>query len=213
MLILQYEVGNIIGTNAYFYIDEATRHGFLIDAGAEPERLLHIINELKITVEKILITHGHYDHIGAAAALQQKLNIPICMQKNCKLYAENPAWNLSAAFGSEIILRDVTCLDDYSEIILSANPNFKLKIIPCAGHSLDGAIFYSETDGAAFVGDSIFKGSYGRTDLPGGDTETLFKNINEKIFTLPAETVLYSGHTPPTTVQAEKLNFSNLFLR
>ena len=206
------EVFGGILTNAYFYIDDETRHGFLIDAGAEPERLLHLINENNFVIEKILATHGHYDHIGAAAKLQQKLNIPICMQKNGKIYAENPAWNLSSEFGAEIILKNVTYLDDYSEIILNANENFKLQIIPCAGHTADGAIFYSAKDGVAFVGDSIFKGSYGRTDLPGGDEKTLFENIKTKIFTLPADTILLSGHTPPTTVADEKLNFRNFFL-
>ena len=210
-MIRAVEVGNIILTNAYFYIDDKTRHGFLIDAGAEAERLLHLINENKFVIEKILLTHGHYDHIGAAAAIQQKLNIPICMQKNGKIYAENPAWNLSSEFGEEIILSNVTYLEDYSEIILSTNENFKLQIIPCAGHTTDGAIFYSAKDGVAFVGDSIFKGSFGRTDLPGGDTETLFKNIAEKILALPDETVLLSGHTPLTTVQDEKATFSRFF--
>ena len=210
-MIRAVEVGNIILTNAYFYIDDETRHGFLIDAGAEAERLLHLINENKFVIEKILLTHGHYDHIGAAAAIQQKLNIPICMQKNGKIYAENPAWNLSSEFGEEIILSNVTYLEDYSEINLSTNENFKLQIIPCAGHTTDGAIFYNAKDGVAFVGDSIFKGSFGRTDLPGGDTETLFKNITEKILALPDETVLLSGHTPPTTVQDEKATFSRFF--
>ena len=210
-MIYTVEVGYIIATNAYFYIDEKTNSGFLIDAGAEPERLLHLINDKKFIIEKILLTHGHYDHIGAAAAIQQKLNIPICMQKNGYTYAENPAWNLSSEFGEEIILKNVTYLEDYSEIILSANENFKLQIIPCSGHTTDGAIYYSESEGVAFVGDTIFKNSYGRTDLPGGDAPNLFKNINEKIFTLPADTILFSGHTPPTTVRAEKANFSRFF--
>jgi glyoxylase-like metal-dependent hydrolase (beta-lactamase superfamily II) len=202
-MIYTFEVGNVIPTNAYFYIDEKTNAGFLIDAGAESEKILNFISEKKLTIEKILITHGHYDHIGAAAAIQKKFNIPICMQKNGKNYAENPAWNISIAFGESMTLQNVTYLDDYSEIILNANPNFKLKIIPCAGHTLDGAIYYSENDGVAFVGDSIFKGSFGRTDLPGGDFDTLIKNIKEKILTLPDETILLSGHSPETTVAAE----------
>ena len=101
----------------------------------------------------------------------------------------------------------MTCLDDYSEIILSANENFKLQLIPCAGHTTDGAIFYSAKDGVAFVGDSIFKGSYGRTDFYGGDAKTLFESIKTKIFTLPDETILYTGHGPQTTVAAEKAWF------
>lgn len=203
-MIYTVEVGYIIATNAYFYIDDETRHGFLIDAGAEPERLLHLINENNFIIEKILLTHGHYDHIGAAAEIQQALNIPIFMQKNGKIYAENTDWNLSTAFGSEIILQNVTYLDDYSEIILSTNENFKLKIIPCAGHTADGAIYYSENDGVAFVGDSIFKDSFGRTDLPGGNEKTLFENIKTQILTLPEDTILLSGHSEPTTVAVEK---------
>lgn len=206
-MIYSVEVGYIIPTNSYFYIDDETKAGFLIDAGAEPEKLLHLIAEKNFSIEKILITHGHYDHIGAAAAIQKKLNIPICMQQNGKIYAENIAWNLSTAFGDEIILDNVTYLEDYSEIILNANPNFKLQIIPCAGHTTDGAIYYSAKDGIAFVGDSIFKGSFGRTDLPGGDFNMLIKNIKEKILTFPDETILLSGHSPETTVAAEKIAY------
>lgn len=203
-MIYTVQIGYAIVTNAYFYIDDETNAGFLIDAGAEPEKLLDLIKENNFTIEKILITHGHYDHIGAANVISSELNIPICMQKNGKLYAENPAWNLSKMFDESMTLKNVTYLDDYSEIILNANSNFKLQIIPCAGHTADGAIYYSVKDGVAFVGDSIFKGSFGRTDLPGGDFDTLIKNIKENILTLPDETVLLSGHSPETTVAVEK---------
>lgn len=210
-MIFQVTVGYIIPTNAYFFIDEETNHGFLIDPGAQADKLLKIISEKNFIIEKILLTHGHFDHIGAAAEVQQKLNIPICMQKNGRDYVENPVWNLSSEFNLDIILENVTCLENYSEIILSANKNFKLQLIPCAGHTTDGAIFYSQIAGVAFVGDSIFKGSYGRTDFYGGDAKTLFENIKTKIFTLPYDTVLLSGHTPPTTVQAEKASFGRFF--
>ncbi|MBO4401081.1 MAG: MBL fold metallo-hydrolase [Selenomonadaceae bacterium] len=203
-MILQVEVCGAIATNAYFYIDDETDAGFLIDPGAEAERLLKIISARNFTIEKILLTHGHFDHIGAAAEIQRELKIPVCMQKNGRAYAENPTWNLSSAFGAEMVLRDVTYLDDNSEIILAANENFRLKIIPVAGHTTDGAAYYSERDGVAFVGDSIFLGSYGRTDFYGGDEQTLFAELKNKILTLPDETVLLSGHTPPTTVGDEK---------
>ena len=210
-MIFQVEVVGVFATNSYFCIDDETNHGFLIDPGAQADKLLKIISEKNFTIEKILLTHGHFDHIGAAAEIQQKLNIPICMQKNGRDYVENPVWNLSTACGLNITLDDVTYIDDYSEIILSANENFKLQLIPCAGHTTDGAIFYSAKDGVAFVGDSIFKGSYGRTDFYGGDAKTLFESIKTKIFTLPDDTVLLSGHTPPTTVHDEKASFGRFF--
>ncbi len=206
-MILQTEVRGIFATNSYFYIDDETRHGFLIDPGAQADKLLKIIEREKFTIEKILLTHGHFDHIGAVDELQARLNVEVCMQKNGRDYVKNPVWNLSAYFNLDMTLDDVTYLDDYSEIILSANKNFGVKLIPLAGHTTDGAIYYSEKDSVAFVGDSIFLNSVGRTDFPGGDARTLYKNLEEKIFTLPAETVLLSGHSEPTTVENETYRF------
>ena len=126
------------------------------------------------------------------------------MQKNGGDYIKNPAWNLSANFGLNMILRDVTYLEDYGEIILSTKSDFKLQIIPVAGHTTDSAIYYSAKDKIAFVGDSIFLGSIGRSDFPGGDEKILFENVTKKILALPDETILLSGHTPPTSVEIEK---------
>lgn len=204
-MILRTEVHGVLATNSYFYIDEETRHGFLIDPGAQAEELLKIITRENFTIEKILLTHGHFDHIGAVPELQARLEAEVCMQKNGVDYAKNPVWNLSAYFGSDMTLDDVTYPNDFNEIILSANKNFGVKLIPLAGHTTDGAVYYSEKDSVAFVGDSIFLSSYGRTDFPGGDELTLFRNLKEKIFTLPDDTILLSGHTEPTTVGNEKI--------
>lgn len=203
-MILQEEVRGVFATNSYFYIDDETRHGFLIDPGAQANEFLKIIARENFTIEKILLTHGHFDHIGAVPELQTKLNVEVCMQRNGRAYTKNPAWNLSAYFGLNMTLDDVTYLDDWSEIILSANKNFGVKLIPLAGHTTDGAVYYSAKDSVAFVGDSIFLNSFGRTDFPGGDELTLYKNLKEKILTLPEETILLSGHSAPTTVAEEK---------
>ena len=207
-MILRTEVTGVFATNSYFYVDDETRHGFLIDPGAQADELLKIIEREKFTIEKILLTHGHFDHIGAVNELQARLNVEVCMQKNGRNYVQNPVWNLSAYFNLNMTLDNVTYLDDYSEITLKANKNFGVKLIPLAGHTTDGAIYYSEKDSVAFVGDSIFLNSIGRTDFPGGDARTLYKNLQEKIFTLPAETVLLSGHSDPTTVEREAYGFS-----
>ena len=203
-MILQTEVSGIFVTNSYFYVDDATKHGFLIDPGAEADKLLKIIEREKFTIEKILLTHGHFDHIGAVEELQARLYVEVCMQQNGRDYVENPVWNLSSYFGFDMTLDDVTYLDDFSTITLAANENFGVKLIPLAGHTLDGAIYYSAKDSVAFVGDSIFLGSFGRTDFPGGDEETLFSNLKTKLFTLPDDTILLSGHSDPTTVANEK---------
>ena len=202
-MIIRQEVQGIFATNSYFYIDDETRHGFLIDPGAQADELLRIITHHGIKIEKILLTHGHFDHFGAALELKNRLNVEICMQKNGREYVENPEWNLSAYFGLNMVLDDVNYLEDFSEITLS-DKNFGLKLIPLAGHTTDGAIYYSEKNSVAFVGDSIFLNSFGRTDFPGGDELSLYRNLKEKILTLPEETILLSGHSEPTTVGNEK---------
>lgn len=204
-MIFRTEVHGVFATNAYFYVDDETHCGFLIDPGAQADKLIKIIGEHGWTIEKILLTHGHFDHIGAIPELQARLKIPVCMQANGRDYTENPAWNLSAYFGADMTLDDVTYLDDFSEITLSANKNFGVKLIPLAGHTTDSAIYYGKKNSVAFVGDSIFRGSFGRTDFPGGDEKILFTNLKTRLLTLPDETILLSGHSDPTTVADEKL--------
>lgn len=203
-MILQTTVFQYIPTNAYFYIDETTRHGFLIDPGAEADKLMEMIKTRGFFIEKILLTHGHFDHMGAVSRLQKELHIPVAMQKNGVQYVQNPVWNLSAQTDEAIILHDVQYLKDNADVVLEANQDFCLRMIPVPGHTLDGCLYYSAAEHAAFVGDSIFRQSYGRTDLPGGDEQQLMTSIVQNILTLPDSTQLLSGHSDPTTVAAEK---------
>ena len=201
-MIKAIEVYNgFIPVNTYFYLN-AKGHGFLIDPGAQSDVLSSIIDREKYVIEKILITHGHYDHIGAASELSEKYDAPIVMQCNGRKYAENPRWNLSADFGSPMTLQGVIYPEDFSDVVLS-DGSLGLKLIPTPGHTEDGATYYSERDGVAFTGDTIFCNSYGRTDLYGGDETTLVTSIRRQILTLPQDTILLSGHSEPTTVKDE----------
>ena len=105
-MILPVEVFGVIDENTYFFVDDETRHGFLIDPGAEADRLLKIAADYKITVEKILLTHGHFDHIGAVNEIQRALKIPVCMSKGGNYYAKDSAINCSAFVGEPIVLDD-----------------------------------------------------------------------------------------------------------
>ncbi len=204
-MILQITVQKYIPTNAYFYVDDNSRHGFLIDPGAEADKLLRTIEERNFIIDKILLTHGHFDHIGAANEIQYALGIPVCMQRNGRRYAIDPEWNLSKPMTNSLLtLNDVTYLTDYSDVKLNDTAEFKLSMRPVPGHTSDGCIYYSAKDKVAFVGDSVFLHSYGRTDMPGGNEETLLKNIVKEILTLPDDTTLLTGHSEPTTVAAEK---------
>lgn len=204
ILLATVDIFGLFEENTYFVIDDKTRHGFLIDPGAQADELLRIIKENNFTIEKILLTHGHFDHIGAVNELQRALKIPACMSKRGNYYVKNPNINCSCFYDKPIILRDVTCLEDDSEIILDANPNFSIKLLAAKGHTLDGAIYYSAKEGVAFVGDTIFRGSFGRTDLPGGSEKDLAATIKNVVFALPDETHLFCGHGASTTVGEEK---------
>ena len=191
-------------SNCYFYIDDISRCGFLIDPGAEPEKLLDLVRREEWRIEKILITHGHIDHIGAVNAVLREIPVPVYAHRMAEYFMQDEELNLSSVFGPPIHIEGLRYLEDGDEICLDSDPSFSLKVIYAPGHTVDSIVLYSEKDRAAFVGDSIYKGCIGDYQYPGGDYELLLKNVKEKILTLPDDTVLYSGHSDPTTVGEEK---------
>lgn len=205
-MILRAEVDifDVMEENSYFYIDDDTRRGFLIDPGAQADELLKLAEQHEFTIEKILLTHGHYDHIGAVNEIRAALKVPVFMGRGGNFYALDAMNNGSKYFGDGIILEDVTIINDESELTLDANKNFGVKVIFAPGHTLDGTIYYSAKDAVAFVGDTIFFGGHGRTDLAGGSERDLMNTIKTKVFALPDETVLLCGHGRSTTVADEK---------
>ena len=205
ILPVEIDIFGIMEENAYFFVDDETLSGFLIDPGAEADKLLHIIEHEKFTIEKILLTHGHYDHIGAVNDLRRALNIPVCMGRGGNFYARDTGNNGSKYYEVETTIDGVTILDDHEEISLSVNPNFKLQVIAAPGHTIDSTIYYNEKKRIAFVGDTIFFGGRGRTDLAGGSEIDLMNTIKNRVFALPDETVLYCGHGLSTTVAQEKV--------
>ena len=193
--------------NCFFYVDDTSKHGFIIDPGAQAEKLLGMIREKGWIIEKILLTHGHFDHIGAVNEIRSALKIPVLAYKSENDYLRDPEWNLSPSFGLSIIIENAETIVDGQIICLDSDPAFSLKVIYTPGHTTDSVIYYSERDHAAFVGDTIFKDSIGNYQLPGGNFGAIQRSIMERIFTLPNDTVLYSGHTEQTTVGTEKRRY------
>ena len=192
--------------NTYFYIDSKTNHGFIIDPGFEGEKLLEIIKENEWVIEAILITHGHFDHIGEIEYLKKHLNCEVYAGENAKEYFENPDYNLSYMTGKEIILSDFVPLKEGDKVTLKDNPKFYLEVMETPGHTKDGVIYFSKEEKIAFVGDTIFKGTYGRTDLPGSSEEDIQESI-KKILSLEEDMVLYPGHSVETSVGEERENY------
>ncbi len=203
-MIEQVPVSDVFCENAYFYIDPETREGFLIDPGAEAEKLYQIIKRNNLKIKAILLTHGHFDHTGAVQELHERLGIPYYISKPGQQYLTDPEINLSGEFGRDIILPEAQFFEDGDFISLPDNPQFGLQVIATPGHTPDSVTFYSPQDRAAFVGDAIFRGSAGTSQFPGGNQRLLIDSILNKILKLPDDTVLYSGHTPPTSVGNEK---------
>lgn len=207
MIIQELTINNMFETRTYFYIDEKTKHGFLIDPGGDADKLLSLIKQQNWKIEKILLTHSHVDHIGAVEEISSHLSVPYLIHRSGKELLADPQYNLSKYFGSGIILNDAIIFDDGDNITLQSDSRIALKAIHTPGHTPDSSIFYDADNKLAFVGDTIFKASVGATHHPGGNEELLQRSIADKIFSLPPETVLYSGHTEKTTVAAEKSRY------
>ena len=193
--------------NCYFFIDAASKHGFAIDPGAQASRLLALIAERGWTIEKILLTHGHFDHIGAASELREALGVPILAFANAREYLADPAMNLSAYQAESITVDGVLPFEDGQRISLAANPAHELTVLHTPGHTSDSVTFFAPSESAAFVGDTIFAGSIGNYRFPGGSYGQIRSSILEKILKLPAETVLLPGHGPQTSVLAERMRY------
>ena len=207
MIIKTVPVTKYLTTNTYFYIDEQSRHGFLIDPAAQADLLLNIIAENDWIIEKILITHGHFDHIGAVEQISQQLQIPYLAHSLGKEILSSPAINLSSMTPDIISLSKAQYFNEGEIISSSRTPNLSLEVIHTPGHTLDGTVYYDKKNNLAFVGDTIFQDSIGATHFPQGNLEQLLQSIHQKILTLPDDVILYSGHGNPSYVKNQKANF------
>ena len=206
-MIAEVPVKGYFEENCFFYIDDRTKHGFIIDPGAQADGLINVIRENGWVIEKILLTHGHFDHTGAVDEIRRSLGIPVLAHRRSDEYLLDARKNLSALCGPAITVKDVEYLDDGDTIALEADPDFCLKVIYTPGHTTDSVTFYSEAEHVAFVGDTIFRGSIGNYQYPGGNPEDLQRSIINRIFTLPDETILCSGHSEQTTVGTERRRY------
>ena len=203
-MIKELQVQGVFAENTYFYIDSHTKSGFIIDPGAQPGLILDTVLRNGWTIEKILLTHGHFDHLGAAELLREKLVAPIFVYPQDAPYLTDPYLNLSGSTGKPIIIPHYEELYDGEIIRLKANSGFSLKVMHTPGHTPGSVTYYSSEDNAAFIGDLLYEHGPGLTNFPGGNRQILEASILNKIFTLPDDTVLLSGHSSPITVKQEK---------
>ena len=179
----------------------------VIDPGLEPEKILRYLDNHKLVPAAILNTHGHSDHIGGNAALKKRWpSCPLVIGAADAAKLTDPWLNLSAAFGASLVspAADVTVNDGDSY----EYAGFELQVRTIAGHTTGHVVYLWEGQDppVVWVGDVIFAGSVGQTDFPDGNHRQLILGIRSKLFTLPDQTILLSGHGPATTVGEEKRN-------
>lgn len=185
-------------TNCYLAYDKG--FGAIIDPGGDPVEIVHYCREHGITPEIILATHGHFDHIAGVAAVKREWDIPFAISSADAVHYSNMVVQ-ARIFGCE----DVEKAPD-PDIDLEGLPEIRtdrltFEVRPTPGHSEGSVTFVSGRH--LLVGDLIFQGGVGRTDLPGGDFETLVCSIRDQIFTV-SNGLIYPGHGPETDVSSEK---------
>ncbi len=199
MIIKELAVGPIMA-NCFIVGCERTKSAVVIDPGDETHKILMALAQSKLTVKYILNTHGHFDHVGGNQKMKDATGADILIHA-----MDAPMLGMLSSFGASFGLNvdnsppaDRT-IDDGDQIAFG---DITLKVIHTPGHSPGGVSFY--TDGVLFVGDTLFAGSIGRTDFPGGDFNTLIASIKNKLFPLGDDVRVYTGHGPSTTIGEEK---------
>jgi hydroxyacylglutathione hydrolase len=197
LVVDRFELGPI-GTNCYVVRSgPAAAEAVVVDPGGEPDRLLRELAERGTRCAAILITHGHWDHLGGVADLAKEAGAPVHMAEEERVLLEDV--NSFTPPGVELQPYTPDVLLQGDETLDLAGITFTTLRVP--GHSPAHLAYHA--DGCLFSGDLIFAGSVGRTDLPGADWETLVDSIRALADRFPPETLLYSGHGPETTLGAE----------
>jgi glyoxylase-like metal-dependent hydrolase (beta-lactamase superfamily II) len=180
----------------------------LIDPGDEPDRIIQALDELQATPEAILITHCHFDHVGAVAELARHTNAPVyCPAGEVRMLEDINSFTFPGFGPYEGYTPDHT-LTGGEQLQIAG---FTIDVISTPGHSPDHLTYSIPAESAIFSGDVLFQGSIGRTDLPGSDHATLMRSIATLLDTLPDDTGVLPGHMDPTTLGRERQ--TNPFLR
>jgi glyoxylase-like metal-dependent hydrolase (beta-lactamase superfamily II) len=186
--------------NCYIVGCEKTRDAAVIDPGAEAHRIIETLEEASLNAVVILNTHGHFDHVGANRAVKEKTGAPLAIHSLdaplLKVVVDSAAaWGLSAepSPAPDRLLADNDTIDVGS---------MTFTVIHTPGHSPGGIALLA--DGYVFVGDTLFAGSIGRADFPGGDYGTLIRSIKDRLFSLPDDIRVMPGHNEPSTIGHER---------
>ena len=189
-------------TNTYVICDEETKETMVIDPGGEPEKIIETIDVLGGNLKYIFLTHCHLDHIGGIKKLKDEKGGRILVSRADSIGLYDEKINLAYYLDLEVPQLDENSRLDDGDLIHLGNNEFKVILTP--GHTEGGLCLYDEKDKMVFTGDTLFSGTWGRTDLPTGDFNKIMNSITEKLMVLPNDTIVYSGHGDITMIGDEK---------
>ncbi len=206
MQIVKFEVGPM-ASNAYLLWDEDTKDAVLVDPGYDDPRFMELIQKHGLKLNKILLTHGHFDHIGGLNKIREATGAKVYIPESDASCLTDPAKNLSTMVGGPLLQSEPADVLMKDGDTLEISPAHKLTVIETPGHTQGSACFVGED--FIISGDTLFQGSIGRTDFPGGDYATMMRSL-EKLMTYGDDMRVLPGHGDITTIGSERR--SNPFL-
>lgn len=187
-----------IGVNCYVVYDDTAPDCLIIDPGDEPQKIINAIQELHLKPIGILLTHAHVDHIRGVSDVSARFGLPVWCHANDRVIYSSP---------DNALLPWLPAAKDLPDIMDGEPPQLPTQtyeIIETPGHTPGGVCYYFRQSNVLYSGDTLFQGTYGRTDLPGGHHLSLVNSIRNKLLTLPWKTVVYPGHGGSTCIENEQ---------
>jgi len=204
MILKELKIDTWVGdpTNCYIIFDEISKETMVIDPAGDVDKIEEMLNILSGNLKYIYLTHCHGDHIAGVTDLKNRCGGKVLIHREDAEGLNNPSINLSPYIGMENIeLEADSRIDDGDKIHLG---NLEFQVIHTPGHTKGGTSLYCEKENCLFSGDTIFRGTWGRTDLPTSSIEDIMNSITNKLMKLPDETIVYPGHGKITMIKEEK---------